>query len=435
MFSLYDSLFEVLYFSNLFFFISLSIAPLIFLKNSLSLPWLNPLTISFLVLFPIEVCKAILGPLFSDDLDVYNKYYQFSLLMENLRLFFVLLVSVLFIYLIKNKKSNYIPIFMRINSKGVTDVGILSLQFLFLFLALFIFYEMTSNTFGFINWINDPRTGYQYHRAGFGAHFALSLSFLSLSFVFALLRTNSESKAVLIALLYIGIVYFWGAKGFILTFFVFSLIYLWFLRGRLLIPLFVFGGVGVFSLLLINLASSYGGVDFNTFFKYFDHYENSALFYELYFNDELDLFYGGVVMTDFWSLVPRAIYPDKPFVYGLLHVNEIFFPGAAELGHTPAFGGPVASFSDFGVIGIAINTIFDFSYFLYLYALFYIFKFRKLDVIRSNTGLMIAFMLVFSPSFLHYVPSIYGVLIVLFLVFLVFTLGKIRFLRINNATY
>ena len=42
-------------------------------------------------------------------------------------------------------------------------------------------------------------------------------------------------------------------------------------------------------------------------------------------------------------------------------VNEHFFPGAAEATHTPAFGGPVPYFADFGLIGVIVYSFFNFQ--------------------------------------------------------------------------
>src|SRR5574344_1504815 len=49
--------------------------------------------------------------------------------------------------------------------------------------------------------------------------------------------------------------------------------------------------------------------------KYFDYYYNSTMFFEKFDNGEIPLFYGKLSLTNLWSLIPRSIYPDKPYVY------------------------------------------------------------------------------------------------------------------------
>src|SRR5450830_1500114 len=69
--------------------------------------------------------------------------------------------------------------------------------------------------------------------------------------------------------------------------------------------------------------------DLQAIFEYFDYYKNAADYYRGYLSGEINLFHGDVLLTSLWSYVPRGIFPDKPIVYGILHVNEIFFPGQA----------------------------------------------------------------------------------------------------------
>lgn len=420
--------------ANALIFLVLSLLPILYLKKVFQLPWINPLSVTFAVIFPIEICKAILGPIFSSDDFFYDLYYQYSLMIENFRLFLVLLVTIIFLNSLRYLIGNGVPVFIR-GLGRMPESGLKKLQIFFLVCSFLVFYYMSSNTFGFLNWLYDPRTGYQYYRVGYGLHYALSLTFLSLSFSFGLLRIKSEFKALILSIVYVLFVYFWGSKGFIISFFIFLLIYLWFLGGRLLVPISITGGLSVFILVLVNLSSSYGGLDIDRFFSYFDHYVNSSLYYREYFTGNIRLFYGELMLTDAWSLVPRGVYPEKPFVYGLLHINEIFFPGAAKLGHTPAFGGPVMAFADFGLLGVFLSVILDVGNYLYLFSIYILFKCYKLELLRTNIGPLFVFIVVYSPSYLHYIPSIYGIVISLFVLFLIATLGRLRFIKVKNDSY
>ena len=75
-------------------------------------------------------------------------------------------------------------------------------SFVFLLLFLISFY-LLSSTFGFINWILSPRTGYQYHRVGAGEYYAFALLFLSTSFSILLLFLR-KNRSIYLFQLYIS---------------------------------------------------------------------------------------------------------------------------------------------------------------------------------------------------------------------------------------
>ena len=129
-------------------------------------------------------------------------------------------------------------------------------------------------------------------------------------------------------------------------------------------------------LMLVNFFSSIGynadGTDYEKVLSYFDYYVNSALYYKEYYSGKIDLFNGKIFFSDFWSLIPRGLFPNKPYVYGITHVNEYFFPGEAEQTNTPAFGGPINYFADFGIFGVIFLTFFDPLKFIYYFFLCHI---------------------------------------------------------------
>lgn len=89
--------------------------------------------------------------------------------------------------------------------------------------------------------------------------------------------------------------------------------------------------------------------------SYFDQYQNSIYLLQDIDKGVVKFFNGTVYFSQFWSYIPRGLFPDKPFVYGFLHVNEIYYPGAAESGHTPAFSKGMDNFVDYG--GDAANLL------------------------------------------------------------------------------
>ena len=84
-------------------------------------------------------------------------------------------------------------------------------------LILFMMSELSG--FGFFSWINDPRSGYQYHRSGIGPLYMLYNTFTGiLFFVFWCAKHNSSLLKRLISLaVMFFLAYQSGNKGLLLT--------------------------------------------------------------------------------------------------------------------------------------------------------------------------------------------------------------------------
>ena len=76
---------------------------------------------------------------------------------------------------------------------------------------------------------------------------------------------------------------------------------------------------------------------------------------------------GQIFLTSFWSFIPRAIFPNKPFAYGNMLILENFFPGMAETGHTPSFGLYLDRLIDFGWIGFVGPVFLNLKFLFQLY--------------------------------------------------------------------
>jgi hypothetical protein len=150
----------------------------------------------------------------------------------------------------------------------------------------------------------------------------------------------------------------------------------------------------------INFFGSLSSFDIGEIFAYFDYYKNSAMFYETFFNDRIKLFFGQIYLSDFWGVVPRALVPSKPYAYGITLVNEYFWPGAAEATHTPAFGGPVAYFADFGIIGVVFFSLFNPVKFITYFFLGQLLKHYNYGNIKDHPVLLSLFILFVAPVFL-----------------------------------
>jgi hypothetical protein len=381
---------------------------------------INPITLSFIISFPITFFTIFVGPAWLLADPGLNQYYQFALFLTNLSLFLELFVMIWVLKYIKKR--------VRISNKLLyskhirfTPRRFALIGYFFLFLFLCSFYLLANHSFGILNWISNPREGYQLHRSGAGHYYAFCITFLSVSFVASTLSRKKGSTVVMGALPYIYLIYLLGSKGFILNFLIYLIIILWIGKYKYLVPLFIVMIPGVFIVMIYN----YGGRDLQSIAAYFDYYLNSAIYYKAYFNGEIDLFLGKIFATSFWGLVPRAFYPDKPYVYGFILVNEHFFPGAAALTSTPAFGGPIGEFADFGVAGVIIFSIFNIRNIVGTGLSFLLFNNINLHTIRSNSKYFYLYIWLLAPSFLMYFPFPLNFILFSSIVFIISFLGRV----------
>jgi len=385
-------------------------------RRFFGLRWLNPFLILYCAFLPVDLAKLILGPYFLLEKGLAEPYLGVAILITNISLLTKLALIMVCLCLF-DKFSPFVRVPLK--NRYISMLKLHFLEILFFIVSLVLFYFMADSNFGFVNWLKSPRTGYQYHRVGVGGLYALSLTFLSLAFTIGLVRQKSLIKKITKTVIYLPVIYFWGSKGFLISFYVFFLIIVWFYNNKFFILISVLTVVPIVFGVLFNLHSAVGALNLEKFGEYFNYYYNSANFYKAYFSGEFSLLKGKIFVTDFWALVPRALYPEKPFVYGILHVNEFFYPGMAAKTHTPAFGGPVALFADFGLLGVIAGSFFDFYYVVKLYLTYVLFKLISFESVRYNTLHLFVFIVVFSPKLFWRIPLLYS-LPIFFIVF-VFT--------------
>ncbi len=396
---------------NLFIYVILTIYYPIYLTRYFHLSSLNPIVISFLFYAPVILFKTFIGPMFALENGILNIYFNYAILMSNIDLIIKLLITSLLLRTfhrrhIDSKIINLIAPKWKISAIRMKRASSLCLFFFFICFIL-----LASHSYGIVNWIISPRTGYQLYRSGAGVFYALSLLFLSTSFALRLIYTIRFKSIFIWTLFYLFLVWFMGSKGFLLDFAIFYFIILWFKNYRHLNRLIKIGIPAIFAILLMN----FGSINIEDITAYFDYYVNSAHYYEEYFNGGIDLFNGEILLSNFWSLVPRIIYPEKPYVYGFLLVNEHFFPGAAEATNTPAFGGPIESFADFGIIGIVISSVFNFTTWFNVFCNNVIFKSISFEQIQSNPILIYIVLILFAPSFMTFIEFPLSFFVFLFL--------------------
>jgi hypothetical protein len=395
----------------------LTFFPIYYQTKFFKLNWFNPLVLFYLVSVPIVIFINFLGPLYGLEKGLLDPYYNFSLLMGNVSSLITCLILVFLLRIFK--KKIFRTLISRFQSYRFKRVRLFGVGWLFLAVFFISFFLLASHSYGVINWITHPRTGYQFHRSGAGQYYALSLSMLSVAFVLFTISAKRNISVIFILLIFLPIVYLLGSKSYILAFFLYAVVILWFRRYKYLKRLFFLGLPFIFILILIN----FGRVDFASFANYFSHHVNSAAYYEAYFSGKLDLLYGKIWITDFWSLVPRAYFPEKPYVYGILHINEYFFPGAAAATNTPAFAGPIKEFGDFGVFGVILGPIFNFSSHFQVFLMYLLYSNRNMEEILNNSNRIFLFLWIFGPAFLTYFPTPLN-LILFFLVVKTISIGS-----------
>lgn len=402
---------EILYYINLALATGLLVIPIWWSKRFLHLDWLNPVTILTLSVLPFGLFRIYAGQILSENGLLYFPY-QFAVLMTNLQ---QSIFTLLLIFALKTRfASRAIYALPRLGTYSSKQLRILSFSFLVLYIIAF--FLLAIKTGGIWSWLSNIRGSYMTKREGNGLYYAGALSFLSLSYFLRGIISKNTGHFTVISLVYFALVYVLGSKGFLLQFFIFYFIIIW-KQGTsnfnriffLLLPV-------VFLVMLINFFSNRDTIDLLDITNYFDYYRNAAMYYSDYFSGAIDLFGGKVLLSSLWEYVPRGLYPNKPFVYGVLHIVEHYYPGGAESGNTPAFDGGVAQFADFGVFGVLAQAILNPGVFIYATALHYVLKQQVFLNTEVHTGRsLLVCLLIFSPAFGTFIPV--GMLL-LFLVLL-----------------
>jgi oligosaccharide repeat unit polymerase len=389
---------------------------------------INPFIILFLFKLPVDLFKVLIGPPFLLENGIENIYYNIAIAITSLSIFIDYLL-LRFAFIISNK---YTFNSYSLNIKtSYTKMIYASIVFYFLFFLSF--YILTSSSFGFVNWLMDPRTGYQLHRVGAGQFWVFSISFLSVSFAIFTFYVKKNINLFMFLLFYLYSAFLLGSKGIVLDFLVFFIIILWVRRFQNLKKVFLIILPLALVLMLVNFFSSMGfngdGTDYEKVLSYFDYYINSAMYFKEYYSGKISLFYGQIYFSDFWSLIPRGLFPNKPYVYGITLVNEYFFPGAAAETNTPAFGGPINYFADFGILGVILMTFIDPFKFIYYFFLCQLLKNYDYIKIKNNLFVFIMFLFFTAPFFLFSLSFPLNMLFLLMVSLILLFINKINYIK------
>ncbi len=416
---------------NLIVAVTLMFAPLWWSRKLLNQGWLNPISLMVIMMMPVEIFELFIGQLFTNGIPInfatlMDSAYQFAVLMTNLQQAIGLAIFVMASRLRITRVAPYmIP---KMGQYSQSDLRRLARVFFLLFLAAFLL--LAERTGGVGSWLEDIRGSYIEKRDGNGIFYAAAVSFLSISYFFEGVSSRYTLIFSIRSLVYFTAIYILGSKGFVLQFFIFFLVILH-RQGRVNLGLIMLIAMPVaFALLLINFSSQRESLDFAGVAEYFNYYPNAAKYYADYFRGELPLFEGKIFLTSFWEYLPRSLFPEKPYVYGILHVVEIYYPGGAESGNTPSFYGGVPHFADFGFSGVIIFAFFNWLPLVYFSGLRYSLKDRAFLIQGPMSGRTIVIgLLLFAPAFGTFLPM--GLIAILLLIIVV----TIKFVQMISSFF
>lgn len=410
---------NLLYYINLFIAVCFIFVPIWWSRRLLQLDWLNPVSLVTICFLPVELFKLLVGQWYIEGL--MDPYFQFAVLMTNLQQG----IGLLLIYFsARLKVTRQIPyILPKLGFYRKPNFGWISRGFFLLYVVVFLI--LAIKTGGVSDWLLNIRNSYITKRDGNGIYYAAAINFLSISYFFCGIASDNWRTFTFCSLFYFFAVYILGSKGFLLNFFAFYLIITWRQRQIPISRLLSIALPAIFLLMLVNFFSNSDSIEITSIAQYFEYYPNAAMYYADYFSGALKLFDGQVFLSSFWEYVPRGLFPEKPYVYGILHVVEIYFPGGAESGNTPAFYGGVPQFADFGIIGVLIFAIINLQPLLYFSGLRYTLlegAFLRAEGLSGRT--IIICLLLFSPVFGAFLP------IGLIMLMLIFVFGFIKFINV-----
>lgn len=210
---------------------------------------------------------------------------------------------------------------------------------------------------GGLLWLTSSRQAYQFHRAGAGPFFAATQWAITFGMVYTLWATRPGTvRTALVVTLFCAATYLLGSKAFIVTLVIVGVAYRHFMVRPVPAVVYLVGGPLLLAAVVglqIAQGTALSLVDTALYFR--EYFATSAEFINRF--QEFGHLYGGGALSSLWFFVPRGLYPDKPYEYGVLLIHRVVFPGAAEMGHTPGILPWALAYLDFGVFGVFLHGV------------------------------------------------------------------------------
>ena len=223
---------------------------------------------------------------------------------------------------------------------------------LLVFLSLIFFIALCyfSNP---LEWLTNPRIAYAYYRVGVG-HFYIGFVWTTvILFTSILFFQRPKLLGLLIwIIIFFIILYFSGKKGIMMSLFVIASVYYHFYikNFSLLLSTII---VSIIFFITLCVISIHANQPLTSAFSYFDYIDTTARFLHRF--DEFGYYLGYTFISEYWVLVPRMFFPEKPFDFGHSLIHAILYPGVAEnTGHTSGYLIWTPYYLDFGIIGVVI---------------------------------------------------------------------------------
>ncbi len=216
----------------------------------------------------------------------------------------------------------------------------------------------------FKDYLATPRRIYELTRTGYGLSFFTSNLLALLSLLFCLYSYNRYKLLIFISFsLSLIVIYLHGSKTAILSIFLIYVLYKSSISNKTYNLKYVFIFVSLIALLMSMFFWLTFNIEITQVFLamagYSDYTRNAILLYEKSIDFEMGRL---LIETEFYSRVPRALFPDKPNDFGYLELAKIYFPEAFYLNQgAPSFGFG-SYYADFGYLThIIISILFFFK--------------------------------------------------------------------------
>lgn len=204
-------------------------------------------------------------------------------------------------------------------------------------------------------WLTDTRNAYIQYRSGAGLFYAMTQWLLMFALLYYIWARPWRWFNLLLTLSFFAVIaYFTGSKGNILLIIVVGIIYYHFkirpipIKGFVLLTsLLLFAFIG----LLIVQGSAKNPLGAISYFN--DYFDTTARFISRF--EEFGFQYGCASLSSLWFYVPRSLYPDKPYEYGITLIHQVLYPGMAATGNTPGVLGWALAYLDYGVVGVFLS--------------------------------------------------------------------------------
>jgi hypothetical protein len=248
-------------------------------------------------------------------------------------------------------------IYLKLDNTGRASVYKTSVFYSFLLSSGIFYIILISHSGGGLLWITNPRDAYMDYRSGSGHFYAFTMWSLMFGYLYFLWFATPKYMSIGLLFFFSFLAYFLGSKGFILYFLIIFTFYWHFLVKPINNIYLIFFGVIIFSLFLgVQLLQGTAN-GFTDTIKYFIYFDTTAKFLGQF--ERLGFQYGSAFLGQFWEMVPRSLYPDKPYVYGQFIIHETLDPGMLEKGRARGTLKWTKYYLDFGIIGVFFVGFFS----------------------------------------------------------------------------